>query len=148
MLTELVTRSAGIKARVVTADPEERTGLRATLNYGHTLAHALETVGDHDLHHGEAVAVGLVFAGALAVAMRADRPGRGRPATAIWSPASGCRSTAPGLDASELLAVMRRDKKASGGLTFVLLGPGGLESVDDPPAAALDAAFAAVGIDS
>ena len=39
--------------------------------------------------------------------------------------------------ADELLAVMRRDKKARGGLTFVLDGPAGLESVDDPPPAAL-----------
>ena len=48
----------------------ERTGLRATLNYGHTLAHALDTAGGHDLLHGEAVAVA-VFAGALAEALDA-----------------------------------------------------------------------------
>ena len=51
------------------ADPQERTGLRATLNLGHTLAHALESVGGYELLHGEAVAVGLVFAGALAGAL-------------------------------------------------------------------------------
>ena len=58
-----------MKAHVVAVDPQERTGLRATLNLGHTLAHALESVGGYELLHGEAVAVGLVFAGALAGAL-------------------------------------------------------------------------------
>ncbi|MBM3660724.1 MAG: 3-dehydroquinate synthase [Actinobacteria bacterium] len=146
-LTDLVTRSAAIKARVVTADPEERTGLRATLNYGHTLAHALETVGHHDLHHGEAVAVGLVFAGALAAAMERIPVAAAEDHRTLVA-GLGLPTEAPGLPAGDLLAVMRRDKKASGGLTFVLQGPYGLESIDDPPARALAAAFAAVGIDS
>jgi hypothetical protein len=42
---------------------------------------------------------------------------------------------------------MTRDKKSSGGLTFVLAGPDGLGQVDDPPASALRAAFAAVGVE-
>ena len=48
------------------ADELERTGTRAVLNYGHTLAHALETASGHALLHGEAVAIGLVFAAQLA----------------------------------------------------------------------------------
>jgi 3-dehydroquinate synthase len=146
VLTDLVARCAAIKAHVVSSDPEERTGLRATLNYGHTLAHALETVGHHDLHHGEAVAVGLVFAGALAAAMERIPPAAAEHHRAVVA-GLGLPTAAPGLTAAELIAVMRRDKKARGGLTFVLLGPDGLESVDDPPAPALDAAFRAVGID-
>src|SRR6185503_1011123 len=74
VLVDLVAACAAIKAAVVAADPEERTGLRATLNYGHTLAHALETTGAYELLHGEAVAIGLVFADALACAIeRIDR---------------------------------------------------------------------------
>ena len=69
VLTDVVARSAAIKAAVVSADEHERTGLRATLNYGHTLAHALETAGGYGLLHGEAVAVGLVFAAELAAAL-------------------------------------------------------------------------------
>ncbi len=61
-LTELVAACAAMKAHVVAADPQERTGIRATLNLGHTLGHALESVGGYELLHGEAVAVGLVFA--------------------------------------------------------------------------------------
>ena len=52
------------------------------------------------------------------------------------------------LTAADLIALMRRDKKAAGGLTFVLPAPGGgpLERVDDPPAAAVEHALAAVGV--
>jgi 3-dehydroquinate synthetase len=48
-------------------------------------------------------------------------------------------------DRAELLTIMQRDKKARGGLTFVLPGAGGIEVVHDPPARALDRAFASVG---
>ena len=62
-------RRRAIKADVVAADeredPANRRG-RAILNYGHTLAHALETAGRYDLRHGEAVAIGLVYAAELA----------------------------------------------------------------------------------
>lgn len=145
-LTELVARCAAVKAAVVAADEEERTGLRATLNYGHTFAHALETVGGHRLSHGEAVGVGLVFAGALAGALgRVDRHEveRHRDLVASLGLPTAAGTAVP---AGDLVAVMRRDKKAAGGLTFVLAGPGGLERVDDPPPAALAAAFAAVGV--
>jgi 3-dehydroquinate synthase len=148
VLADVVARSAAIKAAVVSADEHERTGLRATLNYGHTLAHALETVGRYGLLHGEAVAVGLVFAAELAVALDRlppDAPGATRTMLARF----GLPTVAPdGLAAADLIALMRRDKKASGGLTFVLPAPGAgpLERVDDPPAAALEHAFAAVGV--
>ncbi|HEY4397681.1 MAG TPA: 3-dehydroquinate synthase family protein, partial [Acidimicrobiia bacterium] len=69
-LTELVYRCVQLKADVVARDPEERTGVRAVLNYGHTFAHALEASSEYgELLHGEAVAVGLVFAGRLAAAL-------------------------------------------------------------------------------
>jgi len=148
VLTDVVARSAAIKAAVVSADEHERTGRRATLNYGHTLAHALETAGGYGLLHGEAVAVGLVFAAELAAAL--DRLPAGAPgATRRMLARFGLPTTAPdGVAAGDLLTLMRRDKKAAGGLTFVLPAPGGgpLERVDDPPAAAVDRALAAIGV--
>ena len=131
-LTALVTACASMKARVVAADPEERTGIRASLNYGHTLAHALETTGGYELLHGEAVAVGLVFAGALAGALeRLDTSGVDAHRAIVES--LGLPTSVPGpVLASELLDVMRRDKKSQGGLTFVLPGVNGLEVVHDP----------------
>ena len=128
------------------ADPQERTGLRATLNLGHTLAHALESVGGYELLHGEAVAVGLVFAGALAGAMEridADAVDCYRNVVS----ALDLPTAVPGpADRNELVASMQRDKKSVGGLTFVLPGPLGLETVHDPDERALDVAFAAVGV--
>jgi 3-dehydroquinate synthetase len=120
--------------------------VRARLNYGHTLAHALETVGGYHLRHGEAVAVGLVFAAELAGALEripvADVE-RHRHVVSVL----GLPSRAPaGASADDLLPVMRRDKKAAGGLTFVLSGPNGVERVDDPDPGALAKAFAAVGV--
>jgi 3-dehydroquinate synthase len=147
-LTDVVARSAAIKAAVVSADEHERTGLRATLNYGHTLAHALETLGHYGLLHGEAVSVGLVFATELAAGLGrlpADAPDATRRMLARF----GLPTAAPdGLRAADLITLMRRDKKAAGGLTFVLPSAGGgpLERVDDPPAAALEQAFEKVGV--
>jgi 3-dehydroquinate synthase len=64
-LIEAVAGSAAVKADIVAAD-ERETSLRATLNLGHTLGHALEAVSDHTLPHGEAVAYGLYFSTVLA----------------------------------------------------------------------------------
>jgi 5-deoxy-5-amino-3-dehydroquinate synthase len=150
VLADLVARCATIKADVVASDPLERTGVRATLNYGHTLAHALETAGGYSLTHGEAVAVGLIFASRLAEALERigdDAVDRHRAIVA----ALGLPIEVPGgedLDAATLIGLMHRDKKARGGLTFVLAGPDGLERVDDPPAFAVERALVAVGVGS
>jgi 5-deoxy-5-amino-3-dehydroquinate synthase len=141
-LDDRVARCVEIKAAVVAADPEERTGRRATLNYGHTLAHALEIAGRFDLRHGEAVAVGLVYAAELAAEL--DRIGPERVAEHREVVAAyGLRSALPsGLDRDEVIGLMERDKKATGGLTFVLDGPHGVELVPGVPRAAVEAAFA------
>jgi 5-deoxy-5-amino-3-dehydroquinate synthase len=146
VLARLVAACAAIKASVVAADPGERTGVRATLNLGHTFGHALETVGGYDLFHGEAVAVGLVFALTLAAAL--GRVDGARPGQVVEMLSSlGLPTSVPEAhSAAGLTEVMRRDKKASGGLTFVLPGPDGLEIVHDPAAHALEKAFAAVGV--
>jgi 5-deoxy-5-amino-3-dehydroquinate synthase len=147
-LTALVAACVRMKAAVVVADPEERTGVRASLNYGHTLAHALETAGGYELLHGEAVAVGLVFAGVLAGALgRLDQATVERHRSTVE--ALGLPTRVPGdVDAATLLGVMRRDKKSEGGLTFVLPAAAGLETVHDPDPRTLDVAFAAVGVES
>jgi 5-deoxy-5-amino-3-dehydroquinate synthase len=133
---------------VVVDDEYETTGARATLNLGHTLAHALETAGGYDLLHGEAVAIGLVFAARLAAALRRISTDAADEQVELIA-ALGLRTAVPDADqlsAGQLLALMRRDKKSSGRLTFVIDGPGGVELVDDPPNDALGPAFAAVGI--
>jgi 5-deoxy-5-amino-3-dehydroquinate synthase len=132
-LPEQVARCVAIKADVVASD--EREGdRRMVLNYGHTLAHALEASGfgpdgGWDLRHGEAVAVGLVFASLLA-----RRLGRiddqqvelhRRVVGGFDLPAA----LPEGADPDRLVSFMTRDKKAHHDLTFVLDGPDGVEVV-------------------
>ena len=146
-LAELVAACVEIKAEVVGTDAEERSGRRATLNFGHTLAHAIETTSGHAVAHGEAVAVGLVFALELARALeRVDAASVDRGRDLIESLGLPVVVPAAEVDAEELRRVMRRDKKARGGTTFVLPGPGGLEIVDDPPDRAVAVALRAVGV--
>ena len=69
-MAELIYRAVAIKAAVVTADLRERTGSgrdvgREALNYGHTLAHAIERYERFAIRHGEAVSIGMVFAAEL-----------------------------------------------------------------------------------
>ena len=117
------------------AGDEREGGRRAILNYGHTLAHALETAGAYDLRHGEAVAIGLVFAAELA---RTPGPHR-RRAGGRAPPGGGGLRPARRLPAGRrrrpLVELMGRDKKALRGLTFVLDGPAGVEPVSGVDAA-------------
>lgn len=123
-LGHVVGRSAALKAGVVERDEREVSGLRAILNYGHTFAHAYETAAGYGtLLHGEAVAIGMASAAALArslgrigddVVARQERLLR-----AFDLPVT--MPTGEGFTADALLATMARDKKAVGGrLRFVL----------------------------
>jgi 5-deoxy-5-amino-3-dehydroquinate synthase len=128
-LTDRVARCVEIKADVVASD-EREGGRRAILNYGHTLAHALEIATDHDLAHGEAVAIGLVFASHLAHKLERIDSARVAQHVEVVGETYGLPTALPpGLDPAELVALMGRDKKALDGLTFVLDGPDGVEVV-------------------
>ncbi len=129
-LDDAVAACVACKAKVVGADEREApSGRRALLNYGHTLAHALETVGRYDLRHGEAVAIGLAFAAELARRLgRIDTARVGEHYGVLSGYDLPC-SLPPETDADEVVAVMSRDKKATSGLTFVLDGPAGLQVV-------------------
>lgn len=130
-LDERVARCVRIKADVVAAD-ERESGRRALLNYGHTLAHALEIAGEHDLRHGEAVAIGLVFAAELAHGMDRIGPDAVAEHRRVVAGYDLPTDLPPGLDHDRLLTLMARDKKVlGGGLTFVLDGPHGVEVVPD-----------------
>ncbi len=131
-----VARCVEIKAEVVASD-EREGGRRALLNYGHTLAHALETVSGHDLAHGEAVAIGLVYAAELGLELgRIDEARVDDHRRVVAGEYDLMTAPPPGFDPDELVRVMRRDKKALDGLTFVLDGPNGVEvvaGVDETP---------------
>ncbi|HEV3212340.1 MAG TPA: 3-dehydroquinate synthase family protein [Acidimicrobiales bacterium] len=128
-----VARCVEIKARYL-VDDELDTGRRALLNYGHTLAHALETtqggLGDTALRHGEAVAVGLAFAARLAARLGRIDEGRVADHDEVLEVFGLDGGLPAGTSAAALCEVMHRDKKAHHDLTFVLDGPSGIEVVD------------------
>ncbi|MCP3857344.1 MAG: 3-dehydroquinate synthase [Actinomycetia bacterium] len=142
-LCERVAACVRIKGEVVAAD-EREGGIRAILNYGHTLAHALEIDGAFDLRHGEAVAIGLVYAAELGHRLgRIDetRVAEHRRVVAAYDLAA----TVPaGSDPDHIIELFSRDKKAIDGVTFVLDGPNGVEPVVVEDEAVLRAALAAV----
>ena len=114
LLAELVERCVRWKAKVVDEDPEDR-GVRAILNYGHTIAHAIETVAGYGAYrHGEAVAIGMVGAGRLATETghwtKSDLTRQNNLLAAIDLP-----TTYAGIQPAHVLDAMLRDKKVQNG---------------------------------
>jgi 5-deoxy-5-amino-3-dehydroquinate synthase len=146
---EQVARCVGIKAAMV-ADDEREGGRRVLLNYGHTLGHALEgaALADHhdwDLRHGEAVAIGLLFAALLARRIGRideDRVAEHRRVIASFDLPTDLPRDA---EAEELVSFMGRDKKAQHDLAFVLDGPDGVELVRGVAASDVVATLADMG---
>ena len=108
------------KARTV-AEDERDDGRRLILNYGHTLGHALERLDAFaGRSHGEAVAVGMVFAARLAESRRLAPPGLAAR-TARLLASFGLETDGSLPDPDDILAAFRLDKKYRGGVRFVLL---------------------------
>ena len=131
LLASVVARSARLKALVVSSDPEER-GLRAILNYGHTIGHAIEAAtGYGEYLHGEAVAIGMTGAARIASRMGVLQESAAARQSELLR-AFGLPLSAPGLDPAAVLGAMRMDKKVTGGRPrFVLLEDIGRAAVHD-----------------
>ena len=127
LLQTLLERSAAAKARVVAAD-EREGGLRAILNYGHTLGHVVEALcGYGTWLHGEAVAIGMVAAGELSLELGLWGASEQRRQRAVIA-AAGLPQQWPALDPGAVLQCLQGDKKVRDGkVRFVL--PTGLGSV-------------------
>lgn len=144
-IRHVVSHSCRLKAEVVARDEREETGVRAVLNFGHTVGHAIESVAGYDgaFRHGEAVAVGMV-----AEARLAERIGWfSAPLTAAvvaLLERFGLPTSAPGLDPDALLDAMSRDKKNQMGKTRFVLphGIGHVELTDAPTVADIRAVLA------
>jgi 5-deoxy-5-amino-3-dehydroquinate synthase len=143
-LPERIARCVEIKAKIVATD-ERESGSRALLNYGHTLAHALERSSNFSLAHGEAVAIGMIFAAHVAHAMRRIDKARVDEHYRVIGETYGLKvKPDEKVDRRSLIELMHRDKKAVSGLTFVLDGPAGIEIVTDVTENHLSQAFDAM----
>ena len=141
---ELVERAIRVKASVVSADLRE-AGLRAILNYGHTLGHSIERLERYRFRHGDAVAIGMVFAAEVArLAGHLSPPDvalHRELLTSVGLPVSYARAAWP-----RLREGMSMDKKSRGArLRMVILdGVGNPVILDSPPESLLAAAYEAV----
>jgi len=117
---QVVRRGMAVKIRLVQEDPYER-GMRAALNLGHTLGHAVELCSNYRLRHGEAVAIGMVAAARLSEHLGIAEPGLRRKIEAILQEWSLPLQIPNDLDRGEIIQTMQLDKKRrSGSLRFVL----------------------------
>jgi 3-dehydroquinate synthase len=132
-LADLIAHNVAIKARVVEADPLER-GERAHLNFGHTFAHAIESLTSYDIAHGRAVGLGIVAATFLSMRLGMLQETEWGRIQSLVSRA-GLHTSGTQAPADKLMRAMRGDKKVqSGRLRFVLLdGIGRAVVRDDVP---------------
>ncbi len=129
LVRRAVARAVRIKADVVSAD-EFESGRRAILNFGHTVAHALELASDYGLAHGRAVAVGMVAEARVGEALGFTEPGTAEEIRelvhAFGLPSDDARLRRP----DRLVAAMRRDKKNRRGVVRMVRLPA-VGGVDD-----------------
>jgi 3-dehydroquinate synthase len=110
----LISRSVGVKARVIVEDPFEKN-IRQGLNFGHTVGHGVEKVSNYRIAHGEAVSIGMVSEVKLAERVGIARDGLADEITAVLK-SNGLPVTVPQeLDRNQIKAAMGYDKKKSGG---------------------------------
>lgn len=143
-LEDIVNRSVAVKVGVVNGDVTEQ-GRRAILNYGHTIGHAVETATG--ISHGEAVAIGMVAAGAAAEAeLGFDGNDRQR---SIIDRVGLPVSVGDGVRAEQVRALMALDKKRDDtGIRMVLLESFGSPVVVPASDATVAAAFEGIGLTS
>lgn len=121
-LARLIARNVAIKAAIVAADERETTGLRAVLNFGHTVGHAIENAAGYGRYlHGEAVALGMVAAAHLSVAKAGLPPAERDAIVALLAAYKLPVVLPPDLATDAILEPLLRDKKfADGRVRFVL----------------------------
>ncbi|MEI6772521.1 MAG: 3-dehydroquinate synthase [Planctomycetota bacterium] len=132
LLIKIIKRSCECKAQVVSQDEREETGLRASLNFGHTFAHAFETIGGYGSWlHGEAVAAGMVCANKVSLKRGLIDADTANRMVALLK-AFKLPTEPPELSSAALLEVMRNDKKSvRGSLRFILATKLGAVSLFD-----------------
>lgn len=113
-LTNMVRRCIEIKRDIVQADEFETLGLRAKLNFGHTMGHAIEAVtGYRRLLHGEAVSIGMVWEARFAEAIGLAEPGTCQRIQGVLLEQGLPTELPKDLNTEDLIAMMKRDKRLS-----------------------------------
>ncbi|WP_225629923.1 MULTISPECIES: 3-dehydroquinate synthase [Cysteiniphilum] len=127
-----IAKSCELKAYVVSLDEEERTGVRALLNLGHTFGHAIECCQNYQgLKHGEAVAIGMVMAAELSQTLEFVDESVVKRIRALLQCFSLPVVLPKGLSQTQFIAAMLRDKKnTTAGITLILLDAIGQAKVD------------------
>jgi 3-dehydroquinate synthase len=127
----LLRASIPIKARVASADPHEG-GIRATLNFGHTIAHAIERLTEYAIPHGHAVALGMVAEAAIGEALGVTAAGTADRLHTVCR-ALGLPHALPDLRAEDIIAATAGDKKSRAAVVrYALLErPGACARADD-----------------
>ena len=113
-LEEVVKRAVAVKIKYITADPYEK-GVRAALNFGHTLAHALEKGSGYQLRHGEAVAIGMVYETKLAEKLGIAQIGLSEQISEVLGNLGLLVNIPTGFDKNQLLQDIQFDKKKKDG---------------------------------
>jgi 3-dehydroquinate synthase len=115
-MLSLIVRSVEIKAEIVSRDEREE-GLRKTLNFGHTIGHAVELVSGYSLLHGEAVAIGMALEGRLAEQIGVAKAGTAATIVKALQSAGLPTDLPTGFEAEEVIEAMKSDKKGKSGKT-------------------------------
>lgn len=121
-LKNLIHESCSIKKKVVEADMNEE-GMRRMLNFGHTIAHAIETLENYEISHGEALAIGIIVESLISLKMESIREKEFDQIYHLFKAMRFNLSISPHLTSKALLDSMRYDKKTLKGTTprFVIL---------------------------
>jgi 3-dehydroquinate synthase len=119
-MLSVIVRSIEIKADIVSRD-EREDGLRKTLNFGHTIGHAVELVSGYSLLHGEAVAIGMALEGRLAERIGVAQAGTADAITNALQAAGLPTDLPQPFDRDAVLEAMRSDKKGRSGKTMFAL---------------------------
>lgn len=146
LLDRLVSQAVEVKLRVVSEDPYETTGLRATLNLGHTFGHAIEWCSEYQMSHGAAVALGLIAGLRLSRRLgllQKDFEQELLSLLQVWDLPTRLPAPQERWNWDRISLALGRDKKnQEGRWCFVLpLGLGRVETVFGPPESLVKQAF-------
>jgi len=119
-ISSFLSRAIGVKVKLIEADPFE-SGIRAALNYGHTVGHGVELASGFKCRHGESISIGMVIEAQISESLGMARKGLTWKITAKLKDLQLPIAIPEGLDRHTIIQAMKRDKKAMGGkLRFAL----------------------------